>query len=49
MDELDIDVESDVSLPIFDTEILSDADVSSVESVSTPPSPRRKVHRAQIC
>ena len=43
VDVLDIDCGSDVSLPISDAEILSDTDLSSLESVHTPPSPRYRI------
>ena len=43
MNELDTDGESDVSSSVYDTRILSDADVSSVESVSPPLSPRNRI------
>ena len=55
VDVLDIDWESDVSLPIIDAEILSDTDVSSLESRVYihhhlhATGFRRKIHRAQIC
>ena len=43
VDKLDTDGESDVSSSVYDALILSDADVSSVESVSPPLSPRHRI------
>ena len=43
VDELDTDGESDVSSLLCDALILSDADVSSVKSVSPPLSPRHRI------
>ena len=43
VNELDTDGESDVSSSVYDARILSDPDVSNVESVSPPLSPRNRI------